>query len=729
MNTSHSEYKKVVADVYAACLAASDDPDTTLVDEAVSSISSDERLQDKSATLRMLFAAVEDLMVERKRSAMLHRLKVSAIVAAAAELDSISRSGLCNGVEAIRRTAERVGCPATVSFADLVLPHLQQTTVLATIEATKPDVEDVFVASHPSPEPAYITAQLRTSVEMSLVEYIRMCGITNTTSDKIHFAPAIPARKLQGAGESLGGRASSQDIVVLVDDTVFGGAKEGVFITNSSLFVKEKFVPLAQFSLDAIDQIQADGNKLYINGHRVVGLTMPEALQLRHLFHEVSTWLQSNAKLRLTSDASATPAWLDAGRIDEICRPFQAPEFYEPGETIRPGLRANGSGHRLLRRPGYFVGDDLRSDIAMLIRFGFAMAPDEAIVTFSDMAPGFANPGQAFAVTTAGLRSKHNDSEPSIYIPWDELARLDVVTDCTESTYCGIVLSDGRKIFCSSLNTAVRPFGAKLIGELIGYARSCSSSAVETRRPTCNSPPEKAEFHNRPAFSASQEEGLFRRLKDGAFAEIAAEFQEFSASERGDVSALNYLIEDVLMITSSLPGFCLNQDIRTSPFERRLIACDAVQFEIALYLFTMMQFLLTSEWDWSDDRSKDFMAPLLLGVVLQYAVRVESLQQSSWRTEADATTALRNSTTMRTLKRKMAEYMATIMDRREALLGLFERNMLEPAGFAVLQERDAVVLRDCCTRIFAGDVLFEFMRDISAKAELALNAYFMRDSE
>ena len=40
-------------------------------------------------------------------------------------------------------------------------------------------------------------------------------------------APDIPKKKLQAALDSYGERLRAQDVVVLIDDTVFGGAREG----------------------------------------------------------------------------------------------------------------------------------------------------------------------------------------------------------------------------------------------------------------------------------------------------------------------------------------------------------------------------------------------------------------------------------------------------------------------------------------------------------------------
>lgn len=57
----------------------------------------------------------------------------------------------------------------------------------------------------------------------------------------IFVHPHIPMKKLVGAIDSYAPSVSPNDIVVLVDDTVFGGAREGMVVTKDGLYSKQKF--------------------------------------------------------------------------------------------------------------------------------------------------------------------------------------------------------------------------------------------------------------------------------------------------------------------------------------------------------------------------------------------------------------------------------------------------------------------------------------------------------
>lgn len=58
-------------------------------------------------------------------------------------------------------------------------------------------------------------------------------------SKEFFFAPAIPERKLLNAVGSMAPGLAKEDVAMLVDTTVFGGAKEGLLLSRDTLFVKD----------------------------------------------------------------------------------------------------------------------------------------------------------------------------------------------------------------------------------------------------------------------------------------------------------------------------------------------------------------------------------------------------------------------------------------------------------------------------------------------------------
>ena len=75
----------------------------------------------------------------------------------------------------------------------------------------------------------------------SLREALEGLEFSNEPFERVFVAPHIPRKKLLGALDSYGEGLRAQDIVVLIDDTVFGGAREGVLITEAQIRAKAKF--------------------------------------------------------------------------------------------------------------------------------------------------------------------------------------------------------------------------------------------------------------------------------------------------------------------------------------------------------------------------------------------------------------------------------------------------------------------------------------------------------
>ena len=77
-------------------------------------------------------------------------------------------------------------------------------------------------------------------------------------SDNIYFAPAIPYKKLQGVMNYLPQGIHPDEILMLIDDTVFGSAKAGLCMTATGLFYKESFGDNAAYLLKNINHIEVD---------------------------------------------------------------------------------------------------------------------------------------------------------------------------------------------------------------------------------------------------------------------------------------------------------------------------------------------------------------------------------------------------------------------------------------------------------------------------------------
>lgn len=78
------------------------------------------------------------------------------------------------------------------------------------------------------------------------------------SSDNIYFAPVIPNKKLQGAMTYLPHGVNPNDVLMLIDDTVFGSAKAGMCLTAKGLFYKASFEDEQAYLFEHIHRVDAD---------------------------------------------------------------------------------------------------------------------------------------------------------------------------------------------------------------------------------------------------------------------------------------------------------------------------------------------------------------------------------------------------------------------------------------------------------------------------------------
>lgn len=74
--------------------------------------------------------------------------------------------------------------------------------------------------------------------------------------EKIYTRPNIPAKKLKAAINSYAPLVNPDSVLILLDDTVFGGSKEGLLLTEDGIYSKEIFQEPKSFSLEQIISIK-----------------------------------------------------------------------------------------------------------------------------------------------------------------------------------------------------------------------------------------------------------------------------------------------------------------------------------------------------------------------------------------------------------------------------------------------------------------------------------------
>lgn len=113
------------------------------------------------------------------------------------------------------------------------------------------------------------------------------------SKEKIHVHPKIPMQKKLNALSSYCAGLDSNEVIILIDDTLFGGAKEGVIITNEKIIAKEMFEDPREVYFDHITHIHSEKGKIFINEQKFVSLSMPDAPDLYILCILLQKYIQT----------------------------------------------------------------------------------------------------------------------------------------------------------------------------------------------------------------------------------------------------------------------------------------------------------------------------------------------------------------------------------------------------------------------------------------------------
>jgi curved DNA-binding protein CbpA len=300
---------------------------------------------------------------------------------------------------------------------------------------------------------------------MPLHRFLNMtCLNDRESAERIWVQPDIPRSKLEAAISSYGHGLRPHDVAVLIDDTLFGGAKQGALLTSDALYVGELGEPPRRVLFNDIEEFSSDDSTLILNDRSFHTFTLAGSRKLQHLAGLVNQYLQCRSAA--AHKCKAKPFALDRQRILGICAEFIKPRLYRLEEIDSPAA-AQFLRSAPKTQPRYTVAPNFDPALLEMIRFSFVLDPDEEVFAFFDLTWHTGTGHHGFVVSETGLHSFSPSSEILVHIPWAELASLTVSGEFEESVFYGVVLSDGQRLVTSWKNTVIRPLGAALVSRLI----------------------------------------------------------------------------------------------------------------------------------------------------------------------------------------------------------------------------------------------------------------------
>jgi hypothetical protein len=98
---------------------------------------------------------------------------------------------------------------------------------------------------------------------------------TKIVDETVFFRPDIPKRKLVGAINGYAQGVAEDDVLVLVDNTVFGGAGDGLLVSRDLFAAHDIMEPPVRVPIAEVRDVRLDsgvfaGNRIYLNGDRLL---------------------------------------------------------------------------------------------------------------------------------------------------------------------------------------------------------------------------------------------------------------------------------------------------------------------------------------------------------------------------------------------------------------------------------------------------------------------------
>ncbi len=118
--------------------------------------------------------------------------------------------------------------------------------------------------------------------------------LKNANLYNIYIKPNIPLDKARNAIKSYARELSYDDIIILVDDTIFGNCTVGIAISNDFFISKEIFLDRNIFNLNDINDIYVESfvnSAIFIDDKKVITLSQPKRNDLQLLFNQVLTYI------------------------------------------------------------------------------------------------------------------------------------------------------------------------------------------------------------------------------------------------------------------------------------------------------------------------------------------------------------------------------------------------------------------------------------------------------
>lgn len=123
-------------------------------------------------------------------------------------------------------------------------------------------------------------------------------NLSYLASKRIFVRPNIPRDKLANALASYGPQAQPEDIIILLDDTLWGGAREGIMVTNKRIYAKELGNCATCVAFSRIGEIRLERKSIFIDSSKFFTFNIPDAVDVNRAVMFIRELIEQTKSLK-----------------------------------------------------------------------------------------------------------------------------------------------------------------------------------------------------------------------------------------------------------------------------------------------------------------------------------------------------------------------------------------------------------------------------------------------
>lgn len=179
------------------------------------------------------------------------------------------------------------------------------------------------------------------------------------SSDRSFLFTKGPAQKFVNARKSYASQLSKEDVLLLVDDTLWGGAKEGLILSHDSVFAKVLGEGGKSMSYDAIKSVSLVGKSIHINGSEFTKLDLVDEPIRGSVVSVLREYINSNSAAE--SSSSNPQARKDSLSFEDVVRDIihryshKGKRVFKDRSAMDSGKRANFRKACDIKDPGEII--------------------------------------------------------------------------------------------------------------------------------------------------------------------------------------------------------------------------------------------------------------------------------------------------------------------------------------------------------------------------------------